>query len=376
MGTGEDREPASFRTVAGDSDETVVLTGDWTLHGLGHRVDGLVAALRPYAQRPAVIWNCTQLHALDSAGALVLWRIHGYKRPQHVIVRPEHQALFRRWSARQPATSAARGPRLPVTELAARLARDLHDQVTGFITLLGQIMLDCIYLISHPTQTPWRDIAATIYEAGVRALGITALVGALVGIVMSYLSALELTSLGAQALIVNILGLSILRELGPMLAAILVAGRSGSSMAAELGVMSVTEELDALSAMGISRTLRLILPKIVALAITLPLLVAWTDLIGLLGGMVTAHIALGISFSSFIQALPDAVPIVNLLLGLLKGVVFGIVIAFIACHFGLRIKPNTQSLSIETTNAVVSAITAVIFVDAVFAILFRGVGLP
>lgn len=376
MGTGEDREPASFRAVKSETGETVVLTGDWTLRGLGRGVGRLVKALRPYAQRPAVAWDCTQLRVLDSAGALVLWRIHDFRQPPHILVRPEHQALFRRWNARGPATPVASPRPVTVAEQVIRSARALSDQVTGFITLLGQIVLDCTYLVRRPGETPWREITATIYEAGVRALGVTALVGALVGVVMSYLSALELGTLGAQSLIVNILGLSILRELGPMLAAILVAGRSGSSIAAELGVMSVTEEIDALSAMGISRTLRLILPKIIALAITLPLLVMWTDIIGLLGGMVTAHLALGISFSSFVQALPDAVPVVNLLLGLLKGVVFGVVIAFIACHFGLRIKPNTQSLGIETTNAVVSAITAVIFVDAVFAILFRGVGLP
>ncbi len=384
---GEDRrlgavagrfEDAAFHTTTDDRGHiTVVLTGNWTLRGIGRRHQALSAALRPYAVRDAqASWDCRDVQKLDNVGALILWRIHGFSRPADVQVRTEHKALFQRWAKRQtpPATGRKKRPGLGETLLSTERAFISH--FLGFATLLGEVLLDIVGLFRNPARTPWKDISATVYDVGVRALGITALVGALVGVVMSYLSALELRTFGAQSYIVNVLGLSILRELGPLLAAILVAGRSGSAMAAELGVMRLTEELDALSAMGVSRTLRLVLPKIVALGLGLPLLIIWTDAIALLGGMVTAHIELGISMASFIHGIPEAVPVINLILGLVKGVVFGIVIALIACHFGLRIKPNTQSLATETTNAVVSAITAVIFVDAVFAIAFRGLGLP
>jgi phospholipid/cholesterol/gamma-HCH transport system permease protein len=146
-------------------------------------------------------------------------------------------------------------------------------------------------------------------------------------------------------------------------------------MTARIGVMRVTQELDAIAAMGISPSLRLILPKVLALIVSLPLLVVWTDLIALVGGAVSAKLELGISYHQFFSRLPNAVPVSNLLIGLLKGVVFGLSIALIACHFGLRIQPNTESLGDETTNSVVAAITLVILIDAVFAILFRGVGL-
>jgi phospholipid/cholesterol/gamma-HCH transport system permease protein len=168
--------------------------------------------------------------------------------------------------------------------------------------------------------------------------------------------------------------MSIIRELGPLLAAILVAGRSGSSITAQLGVMRVTEELDAMLVMGISHGYRLIMPKVLALAVSMPLLVVWTDAMALIGGAVSAKVELDLAGGYFIQKLPSAVPVVNYTIGLLKGATFGMLIALVSCHFGLRIKPNTESLGRGTTTSVVTAITVVILADAVFAITFSGVG--
>jgi phospholipid/cholesterol/gamma-HCH transport system permease protein len=147
-------------------------------------------------------------------------------------------------------------------------------------------------------------------------------------------------------------------------------------MTAQLGVMRVTEEIDALAAMGVSRSLRLVLPKVIALTLAMPLLVLWTSSVALIGGWVSALVELDISFHFFVTALPDAVPIANLYIGLAKGAVFGLLIALIACHFGLRVQPNTESLSTHTTASVVSAITVVILADAVFAIATRSIGIP
>jgi len=194
--------------------------------------------------------------------------------------------------------------------------------------------------------------------------------------VLSYLSALQLKNFGADVFIVNILGLGIIRELGPVLVALLVAGRSGSAMTAQLGVMRVTEEIDALATMGVSRSLRLVFPKVVALAIAMPLLTLWTTAIALLGGMVSAQLQLDISYGFFLQTLPRAVPAANLWIGLTKGLVFGVLVALVACHFGLRVRPNTESLSANTTASVVTAITLVIIADAIFAVATRNIGLP
>ena len=251
----------------------------------------------------------------------------------------------------------------------------LWEHLLSLLILSGQLLLDALYLVGHPQRIPWREISANLYRTGAQALGITALVGFLIGIVLSYLSSRQLQTLGADIFIINILGVSIIRELGPVLAAILVAGRSGSSMTAQLGVMRVTEELDALTVMGIPHSLRLVLPKVLALGIAMPLVVLWTSATALIGGMVVAEIQLGLGHQFFFSKLADVVPVANLWLGLGKGVVCGMVIALISCHFGLRIKSNTESLGEGTTNSVVTSITVVIIIDAIFAVVFSNGGL-
>ncbi|MGH8373515.1 MAG: MlaE family ABC transporter permease [Gammaproteobacteria bacterium] len=361
-----------------DGFTSIKLTGHWTLRGVAQHADRLQRELRRYTSDPEAHWNLNTISALDSVGAFVLWRANEGQRPKHLVVRPEHVALFRHWTERQ----VPQEPKLRTTQhfdmvtAAAHIGRRALDHVSSFLILVGQFVLDCLWLLRHPGSTPWRDISATIYQAGVKALGITALMGFLTGMVVSYLSSLELRSFGAGNFIVVIVGIGVLRELGPMLTAVLVAGRSGSAMAAQLGVMRVTQELDALSAMGVSQSLRLVLPKIVALIVVMPLLVVWSDILGMLGGIFAARATLGIGLWRFISAFPDAVPLANFWLGVGKGAVFGALVALVACHFGLRIKPDTESLAVETTNAVVSAITLAIIADAVFAIVFRNVGLP
>jgi phospholipid/cholesterol/gamma-HCH transport system permease protein len=249
------------------------------------------------------------------------------------------------------------------------------DHGRDFVELVGHVSLEFARMMRHPARAPWREISANIYRTGTQALGITALVGFLIGVVLSYLSSTQLKLFGADLFIVNILGVSIIRELGPVLAAILVAGRSGSSMTAQIGVMRVTQELDAMSVMGIPHMSRLVLPRVIALALGLPLLVLWTNAVALLGGMVAAYAELRLSILYFIDKLPQAVPVANLYIGVGKGMVFGVLIALLACHYGMRIRPNTESLGEGTTNSVVTAITIVILVDAIFAVLFRDVGM-
>jgi phospholipid/cholesterol/gamma-HCH transport system permease protein len=322
-------------------------------------------------------WDLTAISKLDGSTALILWQAWGEKLPQHLSIKPEHQALFERWKKQKPPT-----PQLGLSvfntfiQHSQEQLADMADQLLNGVMLLGQLALDSAYLMLNPKAIPWAEISNTIYDAGVKALGITALVGFLIGIVLSYLSALQLKMFGAEIYIIDILGISIIRELGPLLAAILVAGRSGSAMTAQIGIMRVTEELDALSAMGISHSLRLILPKVAALAIAMPLLSVWTNAAALVGGMFAAELTLDINYHQFFTKLPDTVPLVNVFISLGKSAVFGLTIALVACHFGFRIKPNTESLGNETTNSVVAAITAVIIIDAIFAILFMDYGMP
>jgi phospholipid/cholesterol/gamma-HCH transport system permease protein len=363
----------SATKIQGETGERIVLQGFWNLRGLA-MVPDLRSKTKSYAAGNSA-WDLSGIAAMDNAGALILWQAWGERLPEHILLRPEQQQLFLSMQ-RRPLPAPPDTPRpTPLFISAVRAFKDFAGQIQTWVALLGQLILDLFYLLRHPLEIPWKEISATIHETGGRALGITALVGFLIGIVVSYLSSLQLRTFGAAIYIVNILGLSIIRELGPLLAAILVAGRSGSAMTASLGVMRVTQELDALAAMGISHSQRLILPKVVALCIVMPLLVVWTDIIALIGGALAAHMELEISMHQFLLKLPSAVPVSNFFIGLAKGSVFGLFIALIACHFGLRIKPDTKSLGNETTNSVVASITLVILLDAVFAIVFKGVGL-
>ncbi|MCX8087367.1 MAG: ABC transporter permease [Rhodocyclaceae bacterium] len=370
--------PAFVKQPGDGAPPVLKLSGAWTLRSLAKAGRDWQARFTQSAAGGGFSWNCLDIEALDSAGALLIWRAWGRRRPDTLLIRPEHARIFERIAAAEQEPAAPVVPRSPFESLivlgAWMLGLVRHGR--DFLILLGQLVLDLLHLVRHPADIPKREISANIYKSGVRAMPVTALVGFLIGVVLSYLSSLQLRQFGADLFIVNILGLGLIRELGPVLVAVLVAGRSGSAMTAQLGTMRVTEEIDALATMGVPRSLRLIFPKVVALGLAMPLLVLWTTALALAGGMVAAQVQLDIGHGFFLETLPKAVPVANLWIGLAKGVVFGIAIALIACHFGLRVAPNTESLSANTTASVVSAITVVILLDAIFAIATRGIGMP
>ena len=321
-------------------------------------------------------WDLHGISRLDTIGALLIWQAWGERLPERVRWAAGQQDVFNALSLNKGGTRDV--PAKEDLGLAARRG-DAVFRAAGngraLLIMLGQLILDLGAMLRRPRLGPWREISAQVYRAGAQALGITALVGFLIGIVLSYLSAQQLQMVGADRFIVRLLGVSIVRELGPVLAAILVAGRSGSAITAQIGVMRVTQELDAMLVMGISHGQRLILPRVVALAVVMPLLVLWTDAMALLGGMLAAQAQLGVSAQWFLTSLPDAISLTNYWIGILKGVTFGVLIALIACHFGLRIQPNTESLGRGTTTSVVTSITGVILLDALYAVIFSTVGI-
>lgn len=373
--------------LATDTGATCVrLSGCWTLAWLGPSLKELNRQLAKQVsvsggagkhKAADLIWDCEAIELMDSTGAFLLWRCWGRDWPANLRASEEQRRIWERIARLGTVEQAVSGRHAgwnPVRHLGG-MTLNFLDHLQDFIRLIGQLSLDSLHSLRHPREIPWLEISANLYKSGVRAMPVNALVGFLIGIVMSYLSALQLRQFGGEVFIVNILGMSIIRELGPVLVAVLVAGRSGSAMTAQLGVMRVTEEIDALSTMGISHSLRLIFPKVCALSLVMPLLVLWHSAVALFGGMIAAQLQLDISYGYFIENLPKVVPIANLWIGLFKGYVFGMMVALIACHFGLRVKPNTESLSSNTTSSVVTAITLVILIDAIIAILTRGIGL-
>ena len=353
--------------------------GGWTASELTARPvwEALTASLKAQGSDAgrAVRWDLRGIGQLDHLGAQVLWNHWGRQWPENIELEEAQRAVLERvaeFSVDRPAVPAP-GFKQGFLKLGEGLLEIVHH-FTDLVALVGRLMLNLAKLARRPGDGPWRDLSGHLYHIGATALPITALVGFLIGVVLAYLISQQLKQFGADAFIVDILGISLIRELGPVLAAILIAGRSGSAITAQIGVMRVTEELDAMRVMGIAHSYRLVMPRAMALAIVMPLISVWTTISALVGGMLAADLAMGITPSFFINALPAAVDAANLTLATAKSVVFGVLIALIGCHFGLRVKPNTESLGQGTTASVVTSITVVILVDALFAVLFKNVG--
>lgn len=333
-------------------------------------------ALDPSTPGATGLWDLREIEQLDHLGAQVLWDHWGRQWPEKIEIQAAQRAVLERvaeFSVDRPALVAP-GFKQSFLKLGEGLLA-VFDHFTGLVALVGRLFLNLIKLARNPREGPWRDLSGHLYHIGATALPITALVGFLIGVVLAYLISQQLRQFGADAFIVNILGISLIRELGPVLAAILIAGRSGSAITAQIGVMRVTEELDAMRVMGIAHSYRLVMPRAMALAIVMPLISVWTTVAALLGGMLAADLVMGVTPAFFINALPEAVKVANLTLATAKSVVFGVLIALIGCHFGLRVKPNTESLGQGTTASVVTSITVVILVDALFAVLFKSIGI-
>ncbi len=367
---------ASIHQRTAESGQRLIeLTGDWTLGSVRGDPGKIAKRLRVAAADGSLGWDLRGIEALDSTGALLIWRAWGRQPRPGALMRPEHQAVLKRVAhAPEYVAPARRAAALAPVEGLGRQELDFLSHARGILGLLGTLVLDVFHTLRYPRDIPWREVSATIFKAGAQALPVTALVGFLIGVVLSYLSADTLKTYGADVYIIDLLGIAIIRELGPLLVAILIAGRSGSAMTAQIGVMRVTEEIDAMATIGISPSLRLVLPKVIGLAIAMPLVSIWAIAAALLGGAAAANVQLNMSMLYFLQSLPAAVHPDNIWIASLKSVSFGAVIALIACHFGLRALPNTESVSRAITSAVVSSITLVILMDAVYAILFRNVG--
>ena len=350
-------------------------SGQWTFRGMKEHDAEIARALAKLKQQPPerIAWDLTEVGEIDDAGAVRL--VHALRGAKDVKVLAAHRELLEQIERGLAVPEESR----PIDPLAGVVrvgegAFDAGIHVRDGVTLLGQLALDASALMGRPREFPLREFSAGIYRAGVTALPVSMLVGFLVGIVLTYLSALQLKAYGADLLVINIVGIGVLRELGPMLASIISAGRSGSALTAQLGVMRVTEEVEALSVMGISVTSRLVLPRVLGLAVALPLVAFCTDMAALAGAILVSRFTLGITPGAFLQALPEAVKVVNFWIGIGKSAAFGFAVAFVACHYGLRVLPNTDSLALGVTRSVVSAITVVIILDAVFAIMLKDVG--
>lgn len=371
----DESSPTIHRADAGP----VTLVGSWSAAAMAQPavwdvLRGKLAALVSEVGQSGH-WDLRGMDRLDHTGAQLLWNAWGRAWPAEVRALPGQRAMLERVA--RYSVGPPRPERRSFWQRFLGLGERVYQVVEharDLIRLVGQLLIDMIRLVRSPKDGPWRDVSGHLYRIGATALPVTALVGFLIGVVLAYLMAQQLRKFGADAFIVDVLGIALIRELGPVLAAILIAGRSGSAITAQIGVMRVTEELDAMRVMGIAQGFRLVLPRALAMAIAMPLVSIWTTIAALFGGVLSSDLVMGISPSYFLSALPAAVQVSNLALSVAKSVVFGVMIALVGCHFGLRIKPNTESLGEGTTASVVTSITAVLLADALFAVVFKDIG--
>ncbi len=251
-----------------------------------------------------------------------------------------------------------------------RVIVDAGEQALALLGFIGESAVVFAGSIAHPARIRWRPILHNIGSAGVDALPIVGLLSFLMGIVIAYQAADQLRQYGANIFVVDLVGLSMLREFAPLMTAIIVAGRSGSAFAAQIGTMSVSEEIDAMRTIGIVPIELLVLPKIIALIIALPLLTFFADVMGVLGGMFMAHIQLGVGYGEFFGRFVKAVSLNAYMIGIGKAPAFAAIIAVIGCFQGFRTSGNADSVGNQTTRSVVDAIFLVIVTDALFSIFF------
>ncbi|MDD5400307.1 MAG: MlaE family lipid ABC transporter permease subunit [Sulfurimonas sp.] len=245
----------------------------------------------------------------------------------------------------------------------------------SFMSFMGELFANKLYYLLSYKNIRYKEIAFEINESAVKAFGIVALTSFLIGLVVAYQSAYQLKLYGANIFIVDMLGISILRELSPLITAIVIAGRSGSAFTAQIGAMKITQELDAMQTMGFDPYKFLVIPKIAALMITLPILIFVSDIMAIIGGMVVANLDLGITVDMFLDRFSNVVGVKHFVVGIVKGPFFAFLIASIAIYRGLLVRDDTQSIGFNTTKSVVESIFAVIICDAVFSIAFTNLGI-
>jgi phospholipid/cholesterol/gamma-HCH transport system permease protein len=324
------------------------------------------------AARPVVV-DAAAVDYCDGAGAALfvdLLRHPREGRLEVVNLKPAYQTLLKQFDPKalehdmDPAP-----PRGPAIEEIGREAYGVWHDIRVQISFVGETASALTHAARHPSSVRWKDVWHICERVGVDALPIVALISFLLGMILAFQSAVPMKRFGAEIFVADLIGLSMLRELGPLMTAILLAGRSGAAFAAEIGTMGVNQEVDALTTMGLDPVRFLVTPRIIAAVLMTPLLTIFSDLVGLLGGAITMQ-TFAIPFSAFLKEVDSAVNLTDFLAGFVKSFVFATLVAGIGCLRGLQTGAGASAVGDSATRAVVSGIILLVIVDGLFAVAY------
>ena len=261
-----------------------------------------------------------------------------------------------------------------ISEEIGRASVAIWDEIISLIAFVGEASTAILQAFLNPRQVRWKDVFLTAEIAGVNALPIIALVSFLIGLIMAFQASIPMRQFGAEVFVANLIGLSMVRELGPLMTAIVLTGRSGSAFAAELGTMKINEEIDALTTMGLDPVRFLVVPRLIAVLIMTPLLAVFADIVGIAGGSIVL-LALGYPLATYINQILSSVNYIDFLGGLFKSFVFGLLVAGIGCLKGLQTKTGATAVGESTTSAVVVGIILIVVTDGIFSVVFYYLGI-
>ena len=366
------REWADFSVEDGAGGTRVVLTGPLLISTIG----ALDKELREYEGEVAEV-DLGGTEEIDTVGAWTVLRFSREKNAEIVGLSGKARRLI---DAVEASKSSAdiEPPRLRlalrVPEQTGKWVIEFGHGVRDMIGFTGQMLIAIGSIIAHPSRFRMKAFIRHLELTGVTALPIVGLMSFLVGIVIAQQGAAQLEQFGAEIYTINLTGRLSTRELGVLMTAIMVAGRSGSAFAAQLGTMKLTEEVDAMRTIGVSPMEALVVPRVLALIVMMPLLGFYSSVIAIIGGAFISHLTLGIPFWTFLERIQEVVPLYDVWVGLIKAPVFGLIVALTGCYQGMQVKGNSEEVGLKTTLAVVQAIFMVIVLDAFFAVFFTEVG--
>jgi phospholipid/cholesterol/gamma-HCH transport system permease protein len=370
-----------------EGDQRVIaLAGHWTLANL-RDAERAIDSMAPLRRQGVTCLDLSGLTGLDTAGALLIERLIRSLRADGALVAvvgaPADLCVFLRHVLRMAETVRTDSASAPVSRTWGgawlyRIGFAVVEACASFerlLNFLGLVALTTLRVACAPRRLRWRAFFFHLEQAGLNAMPIVGLLSLLIGVVLAYQGADQLRRFGAEIFVVNLLGIGVLREIGVLMTAIIVAGRSGSAFTAQIGTMKVNQEVDAMRTLGLDPIETLALPRILALMVALPLLVFYANMAALTGGAIMAYGYLDITFGQFLRQLNIAVSTSTLFVGLIKAPVFAAVIALVGCHEGFKTSGSAESVGLSTTRSVVASVFLVIALDALFSVFFSAIGL-